>query len=516
MNAVIYARYSSDKQTEQSIDGQIRYCTQYAKQHNYNLVGSYIDRALSGRYDTRSEFQRMIDDSSKHQFDFIIVWKLDRFARNRYDSAIYKRNLRKIGVKVLSATEGIGEGDESIILEAVLEAMAETYSIQLAQNVNRGLKESALKGKSTGGVIPLGYKLDEGTVVFGKHKGRKLIVDDNTADSVRLIFERYASGVNKKDIVEELNSKGYKTVCKRDFTINGLKSILANKKYLGIYHYNGITISDGCPALVSEEVFNKCTARAEKYARAPAHNKAVVEYILNGKLFCGHCGASMVGDSGTGMSGTIYYYYSCADRKKPRDGKRCEKKREKKDFIEWYVVEQTVDYILSPERIEFISKRVVEEYNKLFSDNEIMLMEKKLFKLNNEFDKLSDSLVNARSQRLIDSINKKAEDMELVIADTEIEIAKLRICCNAKLTVPEVVTFLKGFCNGDPLDIEFRRRVIDVLINSIFLYDDRVILYFNVRDGKQVSYIDMVNETADIFQDSDSSDIERNGSPLSL
>ncbi len=145
MNAVLYARYSSDKQTEQSIDGQLRYCEQYAKQHGYNIIGSYIDRAISGTSDNRPQFQQMIQDSSKKQFQFVIVWKLDRFARNRYDSAIYKNKLKKNGVKVLSATEGIGEGDESIILEAVLEAMAETYSRQLSQNVRRGLKESALK-----------------------------------------------------------------------------------------------------------------------------------------------------------------------------------------------------------------------------------------------------------------------------------------------------------------------------------------------------------------------------------
>ena len=171
MNAVIYARYSSERQTEQSIEGQIRYCTQYADQHGYKIVDTYIDRAISGTSDNRPQFQKMISDSAKGQFRYIIVWKLDRFARNRYDSAIYKNKLKNNNVKVLSATEGIGEGDESIILEAVLEAMAETYSRQLSQNVRRGLKESALKCKSTGGTIPLGYKID----------GGNLVIDEKTA-----------------------------------------------------------------------------------------------------------------------------------------------------------------------------------------------------------------------------------------------------------------------------------------------------------------------------------------------
>lgn len=316
MNAVIYARYSSDKQTEQSIEGQLRYCEQYAKQHGYKIINSYIDRAMSGRYDDRPEFQKMINDSIKGQFAYIIVWKLDRFARNRYDSAIYKAKLKKNGVKVLSATEGIGEGDESIILEAVLEAMAETYSMQLSQNVRRGLRDSALKGKSTGGSIPLGYKLDEGVFIGGKRRGKKLVIDDDTAPIVKYIFQKYAEGMSKKEIAEELNAKGYRTSTGAIFTINSFNKILTNKKYLGIYHYDDITVDGGCPALIDKETFDKCAELLKKNKQAPAHNKAIVEYLLNGKLFCGHCGSTMIGDSAKGRHGTRYYYYSCSKRKR--------------------------------------------------------------------------------------------------------------------------------------------------------------------------------------------------------
>lgn len=455
----------------------------------------------------------MIADSAKKQFSFIIVWKLDRFARSRYDSAIYKNKLKKNGVKVLSATEGIGEGDESIILEAVLEAMAETYSRQLSQNVRRGMKESALKGNSNGGVVPLGYKLDGGTVVCGKRKGGKLTIDENTAHIVKLIYSRYTAGISKTDIAKELNSKGYTTSRGNKFTVNSLGSILNNKNYIGIYHYNDIVIKDGCPAIIDESLFNKAAERAKKNKRAPAHNKATVEYILNGKLFCGHCGSAMVGDSGIGKQGNHYYYYSCAARKNPRGGKRCIKKREKKDFIEWYIVEQTVNYILTPERIEHIADRVIEEYNKEFSNSGIKELEKRLSLLETEFSHLTDSLINAKSQRMIDAINKKAEAMELQINDTENELAKLRVCCNVRLTAPEVVTWLKSFCTGDLMDLDFRRRIIEVLINAIYLYDDKVVIYFNVRDGKQVSFIEMLDETSGIFEGFEGSDNTRYGSP---
>lgn len=330
---------------------------------------------MSGTSDNRPQFQQMIEDSSKKQFKFVIVWKLDRFARNRYDSAIYKNKLKKNGVKVLSATEGIGEGDESIILEAVLEAMAETYSRQLSQNVRRGLKESALKGNSTGGIIPLGYKLDGGEMIGGKRKGGHLIIDEDTAHIVRLIFTRYAEGVSKSEIARELNGKGYKT-SRGAFTVNSFKTILENRKYIGVYHYDGYEAADACPAIISKELFDKCEERAKKNKRAPGHNKAIAEYLLNGKLFCGHCGSAMIGDCGTGKHGARYYYYVCVMRKKRQEGINCDKKREKKDFIEWYITEQTVNYVLTPERIEYIAGRVVEEYNKAFSVSGIQELEK--------------------------------------------------------------------------------------------------------------------------------------------
>mgnify|MGYP002518385862 CR=1 FL=1 len=130
MKAVIYARYSSDNQREESIEGQLRECTAYCKKNDITILRTYIDRAMSAKTDHRPDFQRMIKDSAKGLFDVIIVWKLDRFARNRYDSAHYKAQLRKYGVKVLSATENISDGPEGIILESMLEGMAEYYSAE--------------------------------------------------------------------------------------------------------------------------------------------------------------------------------------------------------------------------------------------------------------------------------------------------------------------------------------------------------------------------------------------------
>lgn len=185
MKAVIYARYSSDNQREESIEGQLRECKEYAEKNGITILRSYIDRALSAKTDNRPEFQKMVQDSAKGLFDTVLVWKLDRFARNRYDSAHYKAQLRKNGVKVVSATENISDGPEGIILESMLEGMAEYYSAELAQKINRGLRENALKGKNNGGRIPLGYQLGE---------DRYLKIDPLTAPIVREIYQRYAQG----------------------------------------------------------------------------------------------------------------------------------------------------------------------------------------------------------------------------------------------------------------------------------------------------------------------------------
>lgn len=503
MNAVIYARYSSDKQTEQSIEGQLRYCYDYAKRCGYTVVGEYIDRAISGTSDQRPQFQKMIADSAKKQFQFVIVWKLDRFSRNRYDSAIYKNKLKKNGVRVVSATEGIGEGDESIILEAVLEAMAETYSRQLSQNVRRGMKESALKGNSTGGIIPLGYKLVD----------KRLAIDERTAPIVQYIFQEYANGTPKADIARNLNEKGYRTSTGGKFTVNSFTTILSNRKYIGYYTYNGeVEIKDGCPAIIDEELFNKCKQRTARNRRSPASKKAIVEYVLNGKLFCGYCKSPMIGDSATSSTGTRYYYYSCAGRKNKKTG--CKKKRENKDFIEWYVVEQTVLYVLDKRRIEMIAERVVDAYNNAFSDNEIKNLEKQIRNVDKELDKLADALIDSQSEKLTARINEKALQLESRRDDLQAEITKQRIACEREaLKKDDIVKWLKGFCNGDLFDKDFRQRIIDTFINAVFLYDDKLLIFYNIRDGEQVCIIEDSNEIESALSATESSDLNGNGSP---
>lgn len=317
MKAVLYARYSSESQTENSIEGQLRDCKEYAERHNITIIGTYIDRALSARTDDRPEFQKMIQDSSKRQFDIVLVWKLDRFARNRFDSATYRAILKRNGVRVVSAKENITDGPEGIILESMLEGMAEYYSAELSVKVKRGQKENALKCKANGDMVPFGYRVNA---------ERYYEIDPLTAPIVLEIFERYADGQMVGEISDELNGRGVFTNTKYKYTNkSSFHNLLKNRRYIGEYRYGDTVVPDGMPAIVSEDIFERVQERMEKNRHKPAAMKAEEEYILTTRLFCGKCGAMMVGVGGTSKTGRVHHYYKCGNciYKKSCDKKPC-------------------------------------------------------------------------------------------------------------------------------------------------------------------------------------------------
>ncbi|GHU74622.1 hypothetical protein AGMMS49992_16590 [Clostridia bacterium] len=241
MNAVIHARYSTGAhQTEQSIEGQLRVCYDYAKREGLQIVGEYIDRALTGRNDDRPEFQRMLSDAKHKQFERVIVYKLDRFARNLYDFVIHEHTLKKFGVTVISAMEGIDDRPESIMLKALLAASAEYYSHELSQKVKRGRHDSALKGKFVGGTVPMGYK----------SIGGALVLDEFAAPLIKWAFEQYAAGMPRKQIIAELNVRGLRGNKGNALTKSALYGSFKSKKYIGVLEQSGVTIDGGCPAIV--------------------------------------------------------------------------------------------------------------------------------------------------------------------------------------------------------------------------------------------------------------------------
>ena len=360
MNAVIYARYSSHNQREESIDGQIRECQEFALRNGITIVGEYIDRALTGKTDNRAAFQKMIRDSEKGHWEAVIMYTLDRLGRNRYDLAMYKAKLKKNGVRVFYAKQSIPDGPEGIVFESVLEGMAEYYSENLARNVQRGMRENALAGKTTGGKPPLGYRIN---------KELHYEIEPVGAQIVREIFQMYADGVTAAGVVEHCIKNGYKTAIGRPFTRNSLSTIIRNEKYIGIYRCNDIEIPDAIPPIIDKALFEKVQGMIKHNYATRARGKAKMDYLLTTKVFCGHCGSPMLGESGTGRNGTIYHYYKCFHRKK---GGNCDKKPENKDWLEDFVVRYTVEKVLTDENIDMIATKAMEIIEKESEDKSVL------------------------------------------------------------------------------------------------------------------------------------------------
>lgn len=480
MTAVIYARFSSHNQTEQSIEGQLKTCYEFAQKNGYSIVGEYIDRAISGTTDARPDFLRMIEDSGKKGFQFVIVYQLDRFARNRYDSATYKARLKKNGVRVLSARENITDDASGILVEGLLESMAEYYSAELAQKIRRGMDINAEKCLCTGGNIALGFK-----VAPDKH----FIVDEETAPIVVKIFELYASGQTVAQICETMNSQGVTTSRGVPFNKNSLRKMLQNKRYIGIYTYKDKEIPGGMPRIISDDLFYRVQEIMFKNKKAPARSKAKQEYLLTTKLFCGKCRDMMTGIKGTSHTGTPYYYYKCNSAKK----KQCSKKAVQKDYIEDLVIEECRKQ-LTPANIDKIAHEVVALCERE-KDNSTL---KRIEKLMRENERKQRNLMNAVAECEIESVRKSLYE-EISRLTSEHDTLKSEHAIEqagaVSLTITEVKFFLSQLRKGKADDLTYRKTLINVFINAIYLYDDKLVIFFNSGDKPVTVDDDLLNQT---------------------
>lgn len=489
MKAVIYARYSSDNQREESIEGQLRECTAYCVKNDITILRTYIDRALSAKTDNRPDFQRMVKDSAKGLFDVVIVWKLDRFARNRYDSAHYKAQLRKYGVKVLSATENISEGPEGIILESMLEGMAEYYSAELSEKVIRGHTENALKCKYNGGTPTFGYVID---------KDMQYQLDPRTAPVVLEIFTRYDQGATMKEIMEEMRQKGVTTVRGKKIDLNFMARLLKNRKYIGEYSYREIVTPGGIPAIVPQDLFDRVQKRLAANRKAPARHKAEDDYLLTTKLFCGTCGAMMVGESGTSASkGRKYHYYRCVNTKKQ---KSCNAKHKsiRKTPIENAVVNAVMAKVMDDNFVEYIADTVMDIQTRESSVLPALRhqLEETERGITNMLNAIQMGIINASTKQRLDELEDRKADIELQIIQEEMK--------HPMLTREDVTYWICRFRTLDVSKLEERRRLIDSFVNSVTVFDDYILITFNYKEGE---------ERLD-FTDIESSDLQSVGGPI--
>lgn len=470
MRTVIYARYSAGpRQTDQSIEGQVRVCTDYCDKNGLTVQEIYADRHISGKTDERPEFRRMIADAKLKKFDAVVVYRTDRFARNKYDSAIYKRELRQAGVKLYYAAESIPEGPEGIILESLMEGLAEYYSAELAQKIKRGIHESALKGKAYGSNVPFGLRLKE---------DRTLEPDPETAPVVKKIFEKYINGENAADICRWLNSCGYRTSTGKEFNKNSLPRILNNKKYIGVYEAAGVILEDKIEPIISKELFYLAKHEMDKKKKRKTSRVNTADYLLSGKLFCGHCGSAMQGVSGTSKTGRAYYYYACPGKKK----KTCEKKNVSRDWLEDAVVRGTVGFLLQEDRLRQIAVKMYRlQAEGDTTEADIAEYKKKL----RENKTASENLLRALEKGLAaDTLLARLKELEDERQAIEGEIAYLK-ARNFGLSEDELEFFLRQFIRKDgESDEEYKKKIITCFVTKVILYDDKLkILYSLTADG---------------------------------
>lgn len=458
--AVIYARYSSSGQREESIEGQLRECRAWATRNGFHIIGEYTDKALTGRTDKRPDFQRMLRDSERGVFKAVICWKIDRFARNRYDSATYKYKLKKNGVRVYYAKEAIPEGPEGIILESVMEGYAEYYSENLSQNIRRGNYDSALERKT------LGQR------VLGLRKGAdgRFEIDPATAPIVLRIFEEYAAGESAKDIYTRLNDEGYRTSRGGLFNKNSLRHILKNEKYIGVYAYKDIRDENGIPPIVSRELFQKCQSMLAEHHHSPAADRNV-SFLLTSKLFCGHCGEPMTGDGGTSKTGRVYHYYTCNNRKR----KKCDKERAPKEWIEQLVISELVKLIHSDDFINEVVDCCMEYQQREKDQSALHALETR----QKENEKAIQNMIAAIEAGIITpSTKSRLVELEAEKVRIETGIAQ-QLIAEPDLERDQIVYFLERFRGGDVDDEAYRQLLIGVFLNAVYLYDDKITLVLN-------------------------------------
>ncbi len=453
--AVIYARYSSDSQSEQSIEGQLRVCQDYAQRNNILILNTYIDRAMTGTNDNRPDFQRMIKESARREWDFVIVYKLDRFSRNKYESTIHKKTLKNNGVTLLSAMENIPDTPEGIILESLLEGMNQYFSAELSQKVRRGMKETRLKGNFTGGYLIYGYNVEN----------RKVVINENQAEAVRFIFEQYSLGVYVKDIIKALTAKGIYNHGK-PFARNTVYNILKSEKYSGIYRHDGEVFENIYPQIVPTEIYERVRSKIDgnKYGKRSVE----VVYLLRQKMKCGYCGMPISAETGTSKNGQVKRYYKCSGRKRGSD---CKKSVIGKELLENLVIDTTIEELSNPQVVNALVKGLLDIQEQQTKGTPVLNM---LTKEKRQTENAIKNIMIAIEKGVItNTTTKRLRELEEQQENLERQILIERSKTAVKLSESDMKEFYIQALKLEP------QMLINYLIKEIVLFDDKIEIHYN-------------------------------------
>ena len=475
--AVIYARYSSDSQRDASIDQQIKACRQFAITRGLEVIDIYDDRALTGKTDKRPAFERMIKDSAKGKFQFVIVYTLDRFSRNRYDSVLHKHTLKENGVCVLSAMEHITDDPTGALMESILEGFAEYYSKELAQKIHRGLKDNAEKG-IVNGSIPLGYRRGA--------DGHAEIVPEE-AEVVREIFRRVLEGEPLIRIAEDLNRRGIKTKKGAQWNKSSFNRILSNERYVGVYLYKEFRIEGGFPVIVDKDTF----AQAQVYIKGKPKARGSTArrrckgdtYLLTGKLYCGECDSPMSGISGTARNEDLHYYYTCT---KKRREKACNKKNVPRDQIERQITREIMVILQDDELLEWMADQAIAHLESERNTAEIEAVRADLEEATRKRDNLRK---NMESGEVIPIMMQWLAERQQEVDDLTVRLKALEKMAFIDIDRDMIISYLETLRDGDVEDKAFQEQLIDAFLIRAYVFDDgRLKLIFNcTKEHREVT-----------------------------
>lgn len=484
LKAALYARYSSDMQRGESVDAQIRLIKEFAEKNNIVIVKQYVDEAKSAKWDSRESFQQMIKDSKTSEWQVVIVHKLDRFARNRDDSTMYRIQLRRYRKYLISAVEQLGDSPEDQLLEAMIEAMAEFYSKNLARETIKGLTENALKGKHCGGIPPLGYELDE----FNFYK-----VNEFEAQGVKLIYSLFLEGKSYTEIIAEINSLGYRTKRNRLFTRNSLYEIFRNEKYTGTFIYNKmesrdefsgvrsrhkykpeneiIKVENMIPEIISKEDWKSVQTILNRRKKAYT-NHAKEEYLLSGKIKCGECGGNYVGKRTFNSRGVKYVSYICNRKRNPNY--KCSNSCIKRDWIEEKVIKVVKDFIRKFNEAYFdeIQHKYIEEMQDK-KQKEVKVLQNELNRINADIERIVEAIAKAPLESLIE----KLQVLENQKNGLKENINKIQQVPDFEVTIQEMKSLIKKAEKMlEENSVPFK-ELIDLVVKEIVVNRDNIQIY---------------------------------------